>query len=191
MPPRFILLAGPNGSGKSSLASEMDLTGIDDVINPDTIRSPDGHLASALQAGRIVIQRTSANFAAGRSFLLETTLSGNREARVVAEARGRGYQVEVLFVCVGDVRLNIARVHLRVQRGGHFVPEEDIRRRYFRSLDNLRGILPLTNAAVLFDNSGKGHVEVAKFEDGRLIWRAEGGPGWLGLVLDDESEKKN
>ena len=74
----------------------MDLTGIDDVINPDTIRSPDGNLASALQAGRIVIQRTSANFAAGRSFLLETTLSGNREARVVAEARVRGYQLDFI-----------------------------------------------------------------------------------------------
>lgn len=127
MHPRFILLAGPNGSGKSSLASGMDLTGIEDVINPDTIRSPDGELASALQAGRMVIQRTSQNFAAGRSFLLETTLSGNREIRIVAQARERGYHVDVVFVCVGDVRLNIARVHLRVEQSGHFVPEEDIR----------------------------------------------------------------
>jgi len=40
------LLAGPNGSGKSSLVSGMDLAGPDDVINPDTIRTADGLLAS-------------------------------------------------------------------------------------------------------------------------------------------------
>ncbi|MFN0101969.1 MAG: zeta toxin family protein [Bryobacteraceae bacterium] len=185
MRPRFILLAGPNGSGKSSLASGMDLTGIDDVINPDTIRSPDGNLASALQAGCLVIHRTAENFATGRSFLLETTLSGNREARVVAEARQRGYQVDVIFVCVGDVRLNILRVQLRVEQGGHFVPEEDIRRRYDRSLENLRAIIPLSNSAVLFDNSGGEHKRVARFEDGILRWRAEEPPGWLSRVLDE------
>jgi len=136
-----------------------------------------------LQAGRIVIQRTADNFAAGRGFLLETTLSGNREERVVAEARDRGYRVEVLFVCLRDVELNIMRVQSRVQLGGHFVPEEDIRRRYYRGLDNLREILPLTNVAVLFDNSGRGHIEVAKFEEGVLTWRAENSPGWLERVI--------
>ena len=185
MRPRFILLAGPNGSGKSSLAKGMDLTGIEDVINPDTIRLPDGALASALQAGRIVIRRTAENFAAGRSFLLETTLSGNREARVVAEARERGYRVDVIFVCVGDVRLNIARVQLRVEQGGHFVPEEDIRRRYGRSLENLRAIIPLSNSAVLFDNSGNEHRLVARFEEGLLRWRAEHDPDWLARVLGE------
>ena len=68
--------------------------------------------------------------------------------------------------------------------GGHFVPAEDIRRRYYRSLDNLREILPKTNAALLFDNLGKGHVEVAKSEEGVLTWRADDPPGWLGRVLD-------
>ena len=59
-----------------------------------------------LQAGRIVIQRTADNFKAGRGFLLETRLSGNREARVVAEARERDYRIEVMFVCLRDVELN-------------------------------------------------------------------------------------
>lgn len=183
MRPRFILLGGPNGSGKSTLVRRIDPAGLDDIINPDTIRQADGSLASVLQAGRIVIQRTAENFAAGRGFLLETTLSGNREARVAAEARARGYRVEVMYVCLRDVELNIMRVQSRVRLGGHFVAEEDIRRRYFRSLDNLREILPLANAALLFDNSGKGHREVARFEEGELQWRAEDAPGWLTRVL--------
>ena len=58
MRPRFILLGGPNGSGKSSLVNRIEPTGLDDITNPDTIRQEDGSLASQLQAGRIVIQRS-------------------------------------------------------------------------------------------------------------------------------------
>lgn len=112
----------------------IDPEGLADIINLDTIRHADGNLESALQAGRSVIRRTAENFAAGRGFLLETTLSGHREARVVAEARERGYRVEVLFVCLRDVELNIMRVQSRVRLGGHFVPEEDIRRRCFLTI---------------------------------------------------------
>ncbi len=182
MQPRFVLLGGPNGSGKSTLVRRIDPEGLDDIINPDTIRLADGSLASVLQAGRMVIQRTASHLAAGRGFLLETTLSGNREARVVAEARARGYRVEVLFVCLRDVELNILRVQARVKMGGHAVPEEDIRRRYFRSLDNLREILPMTHAAALFDDSGEGHRLVARYRNGALEWRAKDGPGWLSRV---------
>lgn len=183
MPPRFILLAGPNGSGKSTLADRIDRTGLHDIINPDTIREPDGTLAGVLQAGRIVIQRTAANFAAGASFLLETTLSGNREGRVVAQARQLGYHIDVVFVCLRDPALNIERVRARVLMGGHHVPPEDIIRRYNRSLDNLREILPLTNRAVLFDNSGSGHRHVAHFEDGLLVSAEDNPPAWLARVL--------
>ena len=38
MRPRFILLGGPNGSGKSTLVPRIDPEGLDDIINPDTIR---------------------------------------------------------------------------------------------------------------------------------------------------------
>lgn len=184
MRPRFVLHCGPNGSGKSTVADRIDRTGIADYINPDTIRLPDGNLGTLLQAGRIVIQRTAEHFEAGCGFILETTLSGNREGRVVAEARRRRYRVEVVFVCLADVRLNIGRVHLRVQQGGHFVPEEDIRRRYERSLENLWEILPMADAAVLFDNSGVRHRKVVEFEDGRLRRRAKEVPGWVERVLE-------
>ena len=44
MHPRFILLGGLNGSGKSSLVNRIEPTGLDDIINPDTIRQEDGSL---------------------------------------------------------------------------------------------------------------------------------------------------
>ena len=87
-----------------------------------------------------MIARTDAHIAAGRSFLLETTLSGNREVRLIERLRAAGYCIDVYFVCLSSAEVNIQRVRLRVLKGGHDVPVEDIVRRYERSLANLRTI---------------------------------------------------
>jgi predicted ABC-type ATPase len=182
--PLFVLLAGPNGSGKSTLAALLTLEGLAEKIDPDRIRGADGTLLAPLAAGREVIVRTDAHIAGRRSFLLETTLSGNREVRLIERLRAAGYTIDVYFVCLSSAEVNVQRVRLRVLKGGHDVPVDDIVRRYSRSLENLRAVLPMTDRAVLFDNSGGGHREVARFEEGCLLWRAEFTPAWLGRVLD-------
>jgi predicted ABC-type ATPase len=180
--PLFVLLAGPNGSGKSTLASVIHLDGLAEKIDPDRMQGADGALLPPLAAGREVIARTDAHIAAGRSFLLETTLSGNREVRLIERLRAAGYCIDVYFVCLSSAEVNIQRVRLRVMKGGHDVPVEDIVRRYERSLANLRAILPMTDRAMLFDNSGNGHRLVARYENGAQEWRAKDGPGWLSRV---------
>ena len=51
---------------------------------------------------------------------------------------------------------------LRVRTGGHNVPEEDIRRRYRRSIVNfLEVYAPLTDSWVIFDNSGELPAKIA------------------------------
>ena len=189
--PLFVLLAGPNGSGKSTLAALLTLEGLAEKIDPDRIRGADGTLLAPLAAGREVIVRTDAHIAGRRSFLLETTLSGNREVRLIERLRAAGYTIDVYFVCLSSAEVNVQRVRLRVLKGGHdphVAPlvflVDDIVRRYSRSLENLRAVLPMTDRAVLFDNSGGGHREVARFEEGCLLWRAEFTPAWLGRVLD-------
>ena len=181
--PLFVLLAGPNGSGKSTLAAVINLDGLTEKIDPDRITDRDGNLLPPLAAGREVIVRTDAHIAAGSSFLLETTLSGNREARLISRLRSVGYCIDVYFVCLSSPDINIQRVRLRVRKGGHDVPDEDIIRRYNRSLDNMRAILPLTDRAILFDNSGDGHREVASFENGMLVAQKEPTPSWLARIL--------
>jgi hypothetical protein len=55
---------------------------------------------------------------------------------------------------LSNPELNIHRVSLRVQQGGHNVPDADVRRRYERSLANAAEALLLANDGVVFDNSG-------------------------------------
>lgn len=60
------------------------------------------------------------------------------------------------------------RVAIRVKKGGHFVPDEDIARRYERSNNNFwLTYRTLATEWALFNNSGDGIVQVAASgEDG-------------------------
>lgn len=81
--------------------------------------------------------------------------------------------------------LNIQRVYERVTSGGHFVPDEDVRRRYERSLSNAAPAIKLADLAVLFDNSGNHHRKVAEIANGRVIWQAPDLPEWARRVVAD------
>src|SRR3546814_3729050 len=60
-----------------------------------------------------------------------------------------GYQVNLVYVGVRDVRHSIGRVRERVSRGGHDVPIADLWRRFDRSLANLAVAMQLANHRVL------------------------------------------
>jgi predicted ABC-type ATPase len=80
--------------------------------------------------------------------------------------------------------MNVLRVATRVAKGGHNVPEVDIRRRYERSLSNLARALPLADRARLVDNSETGAARlIATFELGAQTWRGEQPPGWAACFL--------
>ena len=72
---------------------------------------------------------------------------------MMRRARSLGFRIELFYVGTSRVEINIERVRQRVSRGGHDVPEEDIRRRYVRSLANLPAAIGLVDEAIILDNS--------------------------------------
>ncbi len=66
-------------------------------------------------------------------------------------------------------------------RGGHFVPDADVRRRYFRSIANAANALRLADFALFYDNSGDGPRLVLVAEAGEVRWQAEVVPEWIKL----------
>lgn len=50
----------------------------------------------------------------------------------------------------------IKRVAIRVQNGGHFVPETEIKKRYFEGFTNLNTCYPFFDSIDLFDTSSYG-----------------------------------
>ncbi len=67
---------------------------------------------------------------------MESTLSGRSFRNRIHAACDNGYEITIVFVFVDSVDVCIARVAERVRKGGHDVPEADIRRRYVRSMGN-------------------------------------------------------
>ena len=135
----IVLVAGPNGSGNTTIAlayaDEHDLPylGADqiaDEISPgqwDNVR---------IQAGRIFIRRVHEGIGNGESMVIESTLSGRSIRGMIQQAKRAGYQVSIVFVFLETPEHCISRVRERVLKGGHDVPEVDIRRRFSRSKDN-------------------------------------------------------
>ena len=54
----------------------------------------------------------------------------------IASARDAGFSVDIAFLFVESADACVARVAERVRKGGHDVPESDVRRRFTRSLRN-------------------------------------------------------
>jgi predicted ABC-type ATPase len=80
---------------------------------------------------------------------------------------------------------NIRRVQNRVSKGGHDVPEDDIRRRYSRSAAHVPECLRIADDAALYDNSGSEATLVLEAHNGTIAWRAEQLPAWAESILRD------
>lgn len=90
------------------------------------------------------------------SFTFETVMSHISKVEFLKEAQAQGFKTYLYFVSTVDPEINIARVKYRVSTGGHPVPEQKIRDRYFRSMDLLMQAVEVTDRAFLFDNSSDG-----------------------------------
>jgi predicted ABC-type ATPase len=164
-PPVLVLVAGPNGAGKTTLTQSLNpsLT----LVNADTIMLEHGY--SPLQAGKVALSQLRECIQQGQSCVYETTLSGKGLLKIVGEARAANFSFELHYVGLDSAELAVGRVNARhMSRQGHMVPEEDVRRRYARSLQNLPLFLAECDHAVFYDNSSSETplMEVCAFSDG-------------------------
>jgi predicted ABC-type ATPase len=57
-----------------------------------------------------------------------------------------------------------------VREGGHFIPREDIQRRFIPGLWNMRHLyLPLADTAAIYDNSGREQILITEKESGKPL----------------------
>ena len=99
----------------------------------------------------------------GRSFALETTLSGRAYAAKILQWRTRGYQVSLFFLRLPTAEMAIERVQLRVSQGGHDISEDVIRRRFDTGLAYFENIYkPAVNTWFLYDNQHRQPILLAQ-----------------------------
>ena len=72
---------------------------------------------------------------------------------LIQDMQAGGYFVLLLFVGLSDSDTSVLRVMSRVQRGGHAVEEEKLRRRFPRTQKAIRAASAVADATILVDNS--------------------------------------
>lgn len=94
--------------------------------------------------------------------MLESTLSGNTLMGLIERARHAGYRVSIVLEWLESADHCVARVEERMRKGGHSIPEAEVRRRFPRSLANFwRLYRPLADHWQLILNSGEAPLDVA------------------------------
>ena len=170
-PPAVCVLAGCNRAGKTTasrtlVAHRLELM---TFVNADIIAqglsgfNPD---AVAAEAGRIMLQRLDQLAAAHADVALETTLSGLTLATWLGKLKQAGYTVHLEYFWLDSPDLAVARVAQRVRKGGHHIPEDTIRRRYKRSIQNFfRRYRPLATTWDVYNNSAPNTYELIAYGD--------------------------
>lgn len=162
--PHIVVISGPNGAGKTTAAPALlnDALHVSHFVNADTIAQGLSAFApekAAIQAGRAMLQRIHQLAHEGENFAFETTLASRTFAPWIAGLlKNRDYKFHLAFLMLDSVDLAVSRVAERVKMGGHFVPEETIRRRYQSGLKNFFGLYKdMADSWQLYDNSKVGH----------------------------------
>lgn len=180
--PNIFVIAGVNGGGKSSIGGASIRHRGEDYYNPDEVARrlmnaqpglslEDANIASWRQ-GVVLLKRAIEKHL---DFVFETTLGGDTITRLLRDAAARGCAVHVWYLGLPSPELHIARVRSRVAKGGHDIPEADIRRRYQHSRSNLIHLLPHLRSLRLFDNSADANPADGRRPSPRLLLDVKGG----------------
>ena len=166
--PRLYIIAGCNGAGKTTASYTIlpDMLNCDEFVNSDEIAkrlSPNKPEESAVRASRLMMERIEELIDKGETFGVETTLATRTLVRVIAEAQQKGYVVTLVFFWLKMPELAVERVKLRVEAGGHYVPEATIRRRYDVGIRNLFNLyIPVCDYWIMIDNSNNPSTIIAE-----------------------------
>jgi predicted ABC-type ATPase len=126
------------------------------LLDPDAIANAlqaTTSLLPPIAAARQVLKSAAEHLKKSESFAIETTLSGRNYLEMMLDEKARGFEVRLVYIGTESVEINLARIRNRVLAGGHDVPENDVRRRYQRSLENLPIAIKRADDSILFDNS--------------------------------------
>ena len=161
--PQIYVVGGCNGSGKTTFALNIfPNLGNVEFINADIIAAelnPDNPDAVAIQASRLMLERLKTLAQQKADFAFETTLAARTFAPFLRQCQTGGYQVNLIYVWLNSVELAITRVALRVASGGHNIPEDVIRRRYYRGRKNFLELYSkIANHWQVYDNSSNNQL---------------------------------
>jgi len=167
MDKRLYIIAGCNGAGKTTASYTVlpDILDCREFVNADEIAhglSPFNPGNVAIEAGRLMLQRIEELLSRDETFAIETTLATKSYLNLVHRAQAKGYHVLLLFFWLNSPELAVQRVAERVDKGGHDIPVNIIRRRYVSGINNLFVLFAtVVDSWSVYDNSDTPRDKIA------------------------------
>jgi predicted ABC-type ATPase len=192
--PNLYIISGCNGAGKTTASFTIlpEMLNCKEFVNADEIAkglSPFQPESVSFQAGRIMVERIDELLNSGDDFAFETTLTTLSYLNTIKKAKEKGYSVNLLYFWLNDVNLAIERVKTRVIEGGHNIPEETIRRRYFRGIYNLTNkFIALCDYWIVINNSSRPFTFVAEGQ-GAIEMNVQDNMVWQQIKTQPNEEK--
>ncbi len=161
----LVIIGGPNGSGKSTFAHNYLKLHPLNYLNADEIAkklNPDDMNKAKLAAGKEFFRQLKIYRENQINLMIESTLSGIYLNNLMSGFKNDGYEIVLVYVFLYSPKVCIERIKERVLKGGHFVPDIDVTRRYFRSKENFwTNYKNLADKWYLVYNSEDKFIEIA------------------------------
>jgi predicted ABC-type ATPase len=168
------VIAGPNGAGKTTFAIKFlpEYVRCPNFVNADLIAqglSPFSPGAAAIKAAKLVLEQIHRFENRKVDFAFETTLAGKLHINLFKSLKLIRYKIHIFFLWIPDADLAISRIKSRVAHGGHDVPDQDVFRRFDRSIRNFFKLYqPLADSWMLFNNAGPTPILIAERKNGKI-----------------------
>ncbi len=194
--PRMYIISGCNGSGKTTASYTLlpEMLECNQFVNSDEFAkslSPFNPSEASVSASRYMLQKIYYLLGNHMDFCVETTLATRSLMGIINDAKSRGYTVDILYFWLKSPEMAIARVKSRVEAGGHNIPENVVRRRYYMGLNYFfETYAPVCDRWMLADNSSSPFSIVAEGSHAGIKVRdKEKYDTILRLAYPDENEK--
>lgn len=158
--PVLLVIAGCNGSGKSTFSKPLSpdnftpfdydfqfLRFYNSLIDSD-IREAMAHRMAFNELESQIKNAIANKF----SFCYETNFNST-PLHWPGLFKNNGYDLHLIFLCLDSIKEAKKRVAIRVENGGHFVPENEIEKRYYDGYFNLNKFFAYFNYVDLYDSS--------------------------------------
>lgn len=176
----YTIIGGVNGVGKSSIYGVLKGRGeeLGVVIDTDKITAQLG--GEKLKGGKEAVRIINDCLEKEKNFTQETTLSGQKTIKTILAAREKGYNICLYYIAVSSAEESLSRIKNRVRKGGHDIPEADVKRRFDKRFDDLLRVLPYCDSVDFWDNEN-GFNLVAGYARGEFHFTDEKSflPSWI------------
>lgn len=185
--PTYTIFAGVNGAGKTSIYKSIYYNENKEErrINTDEMVARLGSWQDnnlQLKCAREAVKLIRKYISEGISFNQETTLAGKSILKNIELAKQKGYYIIINYIGVSNPEVAKERVRIRVRNGGHGISDEDIERRYYDSIENLKKVINICDEVNIYDNTQM-FKEVIDFENGKIKWESRNLPEWTQNIV--------